>query len=171
MRKPTAILAAILVMINCFPAFAADAAPVKAVEKSIEKSEGAGAYIDGRKTGCEDGKRDAGADNVWIAWCAGGMLIAGVFMGNFGETTVPAERLMGKPADYAQEYSKCYIDESQEIKKSASITGCLVTGVSVGTVLAVMAITAAMQEAVQNAGDACIEGMIQSCINGWLILF
>src|SRR5271157_4286350 len=82
---------------------------------------------------CAQAQKDADNDANKLLWVATGCLLgpAGIFLGYMVTPVVPETRIMGKPSDYTEYYTQCYIEEAKHTQGLDSITGCVTLGASI----------------------------------------
>jgi hypothetical protein len=83
---------------------------------------------------CKSAKTDADKETSSLLWMGAGCLLnaLGLLGAYFIKTPPPAERLIGKPAAYATQYTKCYEQRSTDIMTSNAWLGCgIAAGVEV----------------------------------------
>jgi hypothetical protein len=75
---------------------------------------------------CKTAKTDAEKETSGLLWMGAGCLFngLGVIGAYFVKVAPPAERLIGKPAAYAAQYTKCYEQRAVDIQTGNAWTGC-----------------------------------------------
>ena len=103
---------------------------------------------------CVKAKTDAEKETSGILWMGAGCVLnwIGVVGAYLLDAAPPAERLIGKPASYTKQYTKCYQQRAKDIQ-----TGNAWAGLGIGTGLAVIGMViyfAVVASAVNTAVDA-----------------
>jgi hypothetical protein len=82
---------------------------------------------------CGQAKTDAGIDGggmKWLWYGAGCLFnVLGVLGGYLIPMPVPANRIMGKSADYVTNYTQCYQEQSKSDNGMAAVWGCVTAAV------------------------------------------
>lgn len=79
---------------------------------------------------CKTAKTDAEKEVSGLLWMGAGCAFnwLGVLGAYFLKTAPPAERLIGKPAAYATQYTKCYEQKAVDVQTSNAWIGCGIAG-------------------------------------------
>ena len=83
---------------------------------------------------CQEAQIDANKDVSKLGWFVTGCTflfpIGWPILPNVAETKPPADRIIGKPAEYVLEYTKCYKETAKRIQNELALTGCVVGTIS-----------------------------------------
>jgi hypothetical protein len=89
---------------------------------------------------CAQAKKDALNDSSQFLWLGAGCLLSfvGVLIGYLITPTPPAERLIGRDANYMMQYISCYGDAGKNVQGINAIIGCASFMAGYGVVLLLM---------------------------------
>ena len=105
------------------------------------------AYTAGTGSACTQAKTDAGIDGgtmKWLWFGAGCFFnLLGVLGGYLIPMAVPANRIMGKSADYVSNYTACYQEQTKSDNGMAAVWGCVASSVAYIAYFVYVAVVAA----------------------------
>jgi hypothetical protein len=119
---------------------------------------------------CLQAQADAKQDiNSWL-WIGAGFVfnLLGVGAAYLVKPSPPPDRLLGKPADYVDSYTECYVKQSRKSQGGYAWIGCGAAGVVsiiTTTVITLVAADAAATSCSDAASSACSNAISTSCSN------
>ena len=109
---------------------------------------------------CQEAQIDANKDVSKLGWFVTGCTflfpIGWPILPNVAETKPPADRIIGKPAEYVLEYTKCYKETAKRIQNELALTGCAVGTISWITLAFIVA--ALSTELFHSFLESCLSG-------------
>jgi hypothetical protein len=111
---------------------------------------------------CQEAQIDANKDVSKLGWfvtgCAFLFPIGWPILPNVAETKPPADRIIGKPAEYVLEYTKCYKETAKRIQNELALTGCAVGTISWITLAFIVAGALSTEPSFSFPGIDCSSG-------------
>jgi hypothetical protein len=111
---------------------------------------------------CQEAQIDANKDVSKLGWFVTGCTflfpIGWPILPNVAETKPPADRIIGKPAEYVLEYTKCYKETAKRIQNELALTGCAVGTISWITLAFIVAGALSTEPSFSFPGIDCSSG-------------